>query len=66
MFMRGPFMRFPFMDTGTVVGETRMSGAAVATGTFLTSTGWDATLEEADSPIGYFAVIEPHVLADRS
>lgn len=66
MFMRGPFMRLPFMDTGTALGETRMAAVATASALFEASTAWDVTLGEDNSPIAYFAVIEPHVLADRS
>jgi hypothetical protein len=64
--MRGPFMRFPFMDDGETLGATRMVAIAQASAQFIASSAWDATLTEDNSPIAYFAIIEPHVLADRS
>lgn len=66
MFMRNAFMVRPFMDSGTVLGETRMTARTQSEASFAISTAWDATLEEDNSPIAYLAIIEPHVLADRS
>ena len=66
MFMRGPFMRYPFMDAGVRLGDSRLAMASASSAVFATSSAWDATLEEDNSPIAYFAVIEPWVLADRS
>lgn len=66
MFMRGPFMRYPFMETGTLAGDARIAAVVDSSASFTTSSSWDATLEEDNSPIVYQATIEPWVLADRS
>jgi hypothetical protein len=45
-------------------GRLRTSGAGSAT--FATSNFWDRMLSQAETPIAYFAEIEPWVLTDRS
>ena len=66
MFMHGPFMEEPFMDSGEQAGDSYMRASAVTAAAFQISTAWDADLEDEAARIVYLAVIQPGVLADRS
>lgn len=49
---------------GGGVGILRIAGASSAR--FVGTTAWDRMLSQAETPIAYFAEIEPWVLTDRS
>lgn len=66
MFGAGPFMEFPFMDSGEFAGETRMRASSDTTAGMVISTGWDAQLAEDGAAAVYLVTITPGVLADRS
>jgi hypothetical protein len=52
--------------TFTGVGAGKLVASGTATVQFGASTAWDVMLSEDNSPIAYFAELEPWVLADRS
>jgi hypothetical protein len=52
--------------TFTGVGAGKLVASGAATAQFGGSTAWDVMLKQDNSPIAYFAELEPWVLADRS